>query len=168
MPVIFKAVSPKRFEDKAFERAIEQEIRPYAEGVKRDFEKTYATWSSDSQPTLDVKVTINPYGGVSIEANPEGQIYEWVHEGTQPHAIRPRRAKRLAFQSGYRAKTAPGRIAAVGGGLFGNVVFARAVQHPGFPGRHFSEQIVQKWREPFYKAVQRSLSRGAKDSGHSL
>jgi hypothetical protein len=168
MPVIFKPINPKHLKAEAFTRAIEQEARPYAEGVKRDFEKTFQNWKAEHKPTLTVKVNINPNGGVSIEIDVEGQIYEYVHEGTRPHDIMPRRAKRLKFQSGYQAKTLPGRIASVAGGPSGDTVFARGVEHPGFPGRKFSQQIVKKWRQPFYKAMQRALDKGAKDSGHAI
>lgn len=168
MPVIFKAINPKRFNDKAFAAALEREAKPYADGVRRDYEKTFQNWQAKHKPRLKVEIKVNLNGGVSIDIDVEGEIYTFVHEGTRPHRIKPRRAKRLAFQSGYKAKTLPGRIASAAGGPFGETVFSQGVQHPGFEGRKFSQLIVQKWREPFYKSMQRALNKGAKESGHAI
>lgn len=44
----------------------------------------------------------------------------WVHEGSQPHTIRPRKGTFLVFTLGANA-----------GAEEGNVVFAREVHHPG-------------------------------------
>lgn len=167
MPVIFKAITPKRFNNKAFVAALEREARPYADGVRRDYEKTFQNWKAEDKPRLTVDINVNLNGGVSVEIDVDGEIYTYVHEGTRPHRIRPKRAKRLAFRSGYKAKTLPGRIASVTGGPFGETVFSRGVQHPGFEGRKFSKLIIQKWRGPFYKAMQRALNKGAKESGHA-
>lgn len=65
----------------------------------------------------DVKTT-GPYSaGGSVSANTHYALY--VHEGTRPHVIRPRRAKALRFVVG------------------GRVVFAQRVNHPGTRARPF-------------------------------
>ncbi len=168
MPIIFKPISPARFKDDAFEDAMRKEVTPIAEGIERDYIRGWATWSQESKPEIRTTVIVNRYGGVSIAIDVEGEIYELVHEGTKPHRIRVRRAKRLRFQSGYRAKSKPGVIASGDGGPFGDTVYAIEVWHPGFEGRNFTKPILEKWRPAFERAVQRGLDRGAKESGHSI
>lgn len=53
----------------------------------------------------------------SVTANTDYALY--VHEGTRPHLIRPKRAKALRFEVG------------------GRVVFAKLVRHPGTKARPF-------------------------------
>ncbi len=49
----------------------------------------------------------------------------WVHDGTRPHAITPRRAKALRFEIG------------------GRIVFAKRVWHPGYRGSRFLSSSVR-------------------------
>lgn len=63
-------------------------------------------------------ITFTPghvHGGVTARAN----YSRWVHDGTAPHVIRPRRAKALRFT------------------VDGRTVFARYVNHPGTRARPF-------------------------------
>ncbi|WP_280420641.1 HK97 gp10 family phage protein [Nocardia carnea] len=50
---------------------------------------------------------------------------KWVHDGTRPHVILPRRAKALKFQAG------------------GRTVFAARVNHPGTRGTRFLAKAVE-------------------------
>lgn len=50
----------------------------------------------------------------------------WIHEGTRPHEIRPRRAKALRFTIGTR------------------VVFARRVWHPGTTANPFLRDAIRE------------------------
>lgn len=168
MPIIAKAIHPKKFKAEAFVKAIEREAKPYADGVKRDYEKTFQNWKPEDKPRLIVNININLGGSVSISIDVEGEIYSYVHEGTRPHIIKAKRVKYLKFSSGYTAKTQPGRIASMAGGPTGEALYRQVVHHPGFEGRFFSKAIVKKWRQPFYKAMQRALDKGAKESGHSI
>lgn len=169
MPVIFKPINPDKLRTEAFREAFKAAAKPYADGVSRDFQKTYAGWSRKSQPTLTVDIDVNPDGGVSILVEPEGKIYEFVHDGTRPHTIAPKRGKVLAIRLGYTPKTVPGQINSGAGGSAGPVIFRRGpVRHPGFKGRNFSKIILSKWKTPFYTAMQRALEQGAKNSGHEI
>lgn len=168
MPILFKPINPDKLKVEAFREALKEAAKPYADGVKRDFEKTYATWSRKSQPALNVDINVNAEGGVSILVEPQGRIYEMVHEGTRPHVIRIRRAKVLAFRSPYAPKTVPGRIGSGEGGASGGIIYRRVVNHPGTKPRNFSKIIMQKWRKPFYDSMQRALERGADRSGHGM
>lgn len=61
-------------------------------------------------------------GGVSAGAPYAG----FVHEGTRPHVIRPRRARALRFEIG------------------GRVVFAQRVNHPGYRGNAFLRNAAHR------------------------
>lgn len=50
----------------------------------------------------------------------------YVEYGTRPHVIYPRRARALRFV------------------VDGEVVYAKYVHHPGFPGRHFMRESIDR------------------------
>jgi len=162
MPIILKPISPKKLNISGLRAEIEKQAKPYADGVKRDFESTFSTWSQDSKPKLNVKTNINLNGAVSIEVDVVGEIYTFVHEGTKPHEIKAKNAKRLRFTSNYNAKTVIGQIKSQSGGASGEILYRQRVFHPGFKGRNFSKLIMTKWRQPFFKAMQRALDNWAK------
>lgn len=60
----------------------------------------------------------------SVHAKADYALY--VHEGTRPHVIRPRRAQALRFQIG------------------GRTVFAKLVRHPGTKARPFLRNAAQR------------------------
>ncbi|MHC9292059.1 hypothetical protein ACRCUN_06300 [Mycobacterium sp. LTG2003] len=60
----------------------------------------------------------------SVHATADYALY--VHEGSRPHLIRPRRAKALRFQIG------------------GRTVFARLVRHPGVRARPFLRNAAER------------------------
>ncbi|OMB79285.1 hypothetical protein A5743_14390 [Mycolicibacterium conceptionense] len=60
----------------------------------------------------------------SVHAKADYALY--VHEGTRPHVIRPKRAQALRFQIG------------------GRTVFARLVRHPGTRARPFLRNAGQR------------------------
>lgn len=87
--------------------------------------------------------------------------------GTRPHTIRPKTlgpgfGGALRFQSGYSPKTRPIGRSGGPGRATGPVVFARQVNHPGFPPRHFSREINKRLKPAFSKAVSRGISLGWK------
>lgn len=82
--------------------------------------------------------------------------------GTRSHGIQPKRAQRLAFQTNYQPHTRP--IARYGGPgrATGPVVFARRVNHPGFPPRQFSDSIGKRLKRQFEQAIDRGVRIGSK------
>lgn len=66
-------------------------------------------------------------------------IFGYVDQGTEPHLIFPKKAKVLAFNAGYSARTSPVANANSGTGkASGGKVFSRGVLHPGSEARDFS------------------------------
>lgn len=62
----------------------------------------------------------------SVRVGSDLDYAEWVHDGTRPHTIRPRRAKALRFVVG------------------GRVVYAKVVQHPGTRPRPFLDRALRE------------------------
>jgi len=66
-----------------------------------------------------IRYTISSSGNPSATVFTNVQYAPYVHDGTRPHVIRPRRGQALRFRVG------------------GRTVFARVVNHPGTRGRPF-------------------------------
>lgn len=168
MVAIYKPIKPKHLKYAGLQKKLIKFARTYADGVDRDFRKTYETWSKESQPTQRTSISVTKTN-VSIQNEVVGKIYGFVDKGTQgPYEIKPIRAKRLRFNSGYNAKTVVNQIRSSGGGPTGEIVYSLGVTHPGIEARNFSKNIMRKWSNPFFKAMQRALNEWAKESGHSL
>lgn len=158
-------------------KAIQQEIGKQVGNVGRlhvqerdkivvDFETEinfgYLVKVTPGQVTLNINVT-NDSAQVS-EGFSVGDL--WIaldQKGTRPHTIRlKKQGGRLAFQTGYQPHTRPvGRYGGPGQAT-GETVFAKQVQHPGFPPRKFSERINKRLREAYQKAISRGASLGWK------
>ena len=166
MPVIFKAIQPKAFKPQVFEEELTRAMRSVEAGIKKDYEAGVKDW--DTKVEFNSQTTVNPGGGVSVSVDTDNEIYGFVHEGTGPHIIKPKKAKRLRFQGTYTAKTVPGVIQSRSGGPSGEVRFAGIVQHPGIKGRFFSKPIKKKWGPFMSRQVERALAKATKASGHGI
>ncbi|MDI9548188.1 MAG: hypothetical protein QM346_11390, partial [Chloroflexota bacterium] len=93
--------------------------------------------------------------------------YRYVAEGTKPHAIRPKRARMLAFPGTYRAKTTPGVIGSQAGGGSGETRYASAVAHPGTQAREFHKLIAKKRQSSFKREMEEAMREAARKSGHA-
>lgn len=165
MPVIFKAIKPKPFKLQVFEQELRSAVKPVEAGILKDYKAGVKDW--DTKVDFTSKTTTNS-AGISVEVSTDNEIYQFVHEGTDPHLITAKKAKRLAFQGTYTAKTMPGVIQSRSGGPSGDVLFARTVQHPGFKGRFFSKPIKKKWGPFMERQISRALDTATKRSGHGI
>lgn len=130
--------------------AIKRGMREAAEAVKKDFELTTQGWKHE------VEFTIEPTGDYDLTVSTDDEIWKWTNEGTDPHIIMPKTAKRLRFAVGGSPKTRVGSIISSAGSRGSTVVFRGAVRHPGTKARDFSGQIARKWRRgvaPFIRAA---------------
>lgn len=166
MPTVFKPILPAKFKVNGFVEELAIASRDVEKGMLKDYQAGVKTWNH--KPDFTSKTVINMNGGISIEVSTEDEVYTYVHEGTGPHDIRPRRARRLRFQNTYTAKTIPGLIQSRSGGASGDVVYSRGVRHPGFPGRFFSKPIKAKWGPFFSRQIQRAFDKAVKKSGQSI
>lgn len=122
-----------------------------------DYRKTTKTWKR--KPRFTVSKPTSAAGVISIVVGTDNKIFEYIDLGTRPHLILPRNGKMLSFKGGYRAKTQPGVIGSSAGGSFGNQRFARAVYHPGFPARRFTEIISKRNQAKIAPRLQKELAR---------
>lgn len=166
MPVMFKAIQPKALKVQSIYNSIEKSAKGVEAGILKDYRETTRTW--EHKVDFDATLTINPNGGVSIIVDTDDEIYTFVHDGTDPHPIRAKKAKRLRFQGTYTAKTVPGVIQSKSGGSSGDFEYRQAVQHPGSKARNFTKPIFNKWRPFFERQMQRALDEGARKTGHSI
>lgn len=122
-----------------FATAAKQGMKDASEAAKADILSTTDTWTH--KITVDVKERSDGY---SLTVNDD--VWNMLDKGTRAHRIVARRAKRLRFFGGYRAKTRPGFIGSQAGGSSGGVVFRQAVMHPGTKARSWSKLIGAKYR----------------------
>lgn len=138
------------------------------EGAKNNalrlFRGTVRTWTRKPRFEADVNVSGDT---VEMIAGTDDRIYSFVNFGTKPHIIRPRRAKALAFFSKYRAKTQPGSLKSGPGGASGNRVFAKFVNHPGFKGRRFTDEVARLTEEKLSVDLPKSVDRLLRSNGRN-
>jgi hypothetical protein len=156
-------IRPKNLNEKAMRAALLDGLKDVAKDVDADFAKTYATWKR--KPEFTTEVEMRDRGG-KFTVSTDNEIYRYMDEGTKPHIIRPKKAQKLFFRTGYRAKTTPRVIGSGSGGANGPDVFANVVHHPGTKAREFAETLKEKYQRTFGKSMQRSLNQAAKKSGH--
>lgn len=70
-------------------------------------------------------IVVGPYVNKRIEVISTNPNTLFVHDGTRPHKIRPRRARMLRFEVG------------------GRIVYAREVNHPGYRGDKFLTRALR-------------------------
>lgn len=160
-----EAILPKPFRGDVFLKNFEKAGKDWAEGVNQDFARSHRDFSAKSKPQHKTAVKATPRR-ITVTVEITGKIYQFVHDGTKPHPIRAKRGKKLAFQSGYRPKTAVGYIASFPGGPFGPVAYAQQVDHPGFRGRQQSKAIKANQEKPFFDEMEEALKKSVKECGH--
>lgn len=126
--------------------------------MRRDFQYTTATWKEFVRFEI-----VKDRRGYRVFTKDD--IYRFVDLGTRPHIIRAKRAKVLAFQGGYAAKTRPGVIGSTGGGPSGGMQYAAEVHHPGTKARRFTKIIYAKHQKTTGPRIQRAIKRGLEAVG---
>lgn len=165
MRLLVKKVTPKRsvlLDIDNLKNELSDVLDEVKEGVLVDFESTVSTWLT---PVSFRGQKIITTSGIGIQVQPSGggaEIWSYVNEGTRPHVIRPKFARSLAFRSGYRPKTRPGRIKSGSGGPSGSTLFAQQVMHPGTEARDFTRLIAEKWKPEFKRIGENAMRRVAR------
>lgn len=174
--VVVKEIKPDRFKDKAFKKAILKAAEKYGDELLKDFKKTTETWETEVE--FEKVVDYKP-NGPEVFVGTDNEIYGYVNNGTPRHDIfagyytGKSNKKVLAFQWGgkgsYKAKTKP-RVIGSGPSSISNAQPWRLpyVDHPGFEGRHFDEEIEKKHESKFRRAMVRAMSDARKASGHAI
>jgi hypothetical protein len=172
--VKFREIIPREFDYRAIKKAVVKAANNFGQDVISDLNDIAREWEGE-KPTFEVEVQANPLPqsiGLTVElslADPSsmgGRKFIYLDQGTKPHVIRAKPGKTLAFQSGYTAKTVPGRLGSRRGGPSGKRVYAQKVQHPGIKPRQYFKTLAEKHEETFYKEIERGVRNGAKKTGH--
>lgn len=126
--------------------------------MQKDFQRTTRTWKTSVIFVIH-KTTAN---GDTLRGSvgTDNKIYGYVNDGTRAHIIRPKRARALRFQTGYRAKTKYRVLSSSSGGAYGAVAYAQIVHHPGTKPREFDITIADMRQSDFEKAVAQAIVRG--------
>lgn len=132
-------------------RAIENVLGQQAKAAKVDVDSVMLTWKGSP------KSTIRRDGRFIRTVFTDDERAKWVDDGTRPHTIRPRTARRLAFRANYKAKTSPGFIGSRRGGSSGPVILAREVRHPGTKARRFTQEIAKKQGKLLPLQIERAI-----------
>ena len=103
----------------------------------------------------------NEVDGDTATAGTDDTIYGYVNDGTRPHVIVAKNAKRLAFGPST-PKTSVGSLSAGSGSRGGVTTFKRSVQHPGTAARQFDEaaadELQREWPPQVQKAIAEAVS----------
>lgn len=132
--------------------AIKTALDSTAKLVKTDYQATQRTWKKQKTDPI-----IANQGEDTRLVYVPNKVFGYVDLGTRPHVIRPKTARRLAFRSGFIAKTSPGVIGSGAGGSFGGYRYAKQVKHPGTKPRLFSKTIASKRVPDLAKAIDNGL-----------
>lgn len=169
--IVWKPIKPKRLKDDAFRLEILNEVRKTGRDIRKDFEKTTATWKR--KPEFDIDISLTAPGPI-VEVSTDNKIYRFVNDGTDPHPIfagiftGKSNKKALAFFPSSTPKTAPGIIGSGSGSQSGDRVARPYVDHPGTKARNFDETIAKKWEKLFKRRMEAAMVKGAKKSGYML
>lgn len=125
------------------------------------FKETVEGWK---YPPSFSSTRVDNSSQLGIRVYPSGKNSDkWglVNAGSPSHIIRPRKAKMLRFQSGYRAGTRPKVLRSQAYQRSGNFVSTGLVHHPGFEAREFTQTIADKHNPEFQQDMQDAIKKGA-------
>lgn len=170
---IIKRPPPASVQFKAIQDQIARELRPVGQAHVDARNKVVGNWETDVEFGYRVSVTGKQVTLSIVVENDGAQVSDdftvgdlWKaldREGIRPHVIAPKnQGGRLAFQAGYQPHTRPVARSGGPGRASGPRVFAKRVQHPGFPPRKFSVAINKRLRRRFEKAVDRGVRLGSR------
>lgn len=157
------SILPTRFDPDAFSREMIKEMEKINKDIRKDFDKTVASWEHPAHFTTRVNVSQGLIEGHTRTARIRGEkppelIYYFLNQGT-----RVRFAKMTPdFQPKTRVRVLDSFPGA--GGL-------EAVDHIGRPGikaRRWNEAIATKHKARLGFRLRIALRNGAKASGHAL
>jgi hypothetical protein len=138
--------------------------------VKTDFKKTTRTWKH--QVKFETLISLKP-PGPTILIGTDDQVWNWLNEGTRPHAIfagiftGKSNKKALAFPSRFKPKTKVKSLKSTAGSKGGPTVVVPFVQHPGTEAREWGLLIAKRRQRWFKKQMERAMVEAALASDHS-
>lgn len=167
--VTWKVIKAKKLSSASLRMTLINEMKAVEKEVKRDFQKTTATW--EHKVEFDSAIGLKGPGPEMVVGTGD-EIYRYVNDGTRAHAIEAgiytgkSRAKALRFYSKHRAKTRPRTIASYRGYRGGKVLYRPRVWHPGTKARQFDKVLQKRWQPRFKRRMEQAMKRAAQRSGH--
>jgi hypothetical protein len=171
--------APSQVQYKEVQNEIRKELIDVGKAHVRERERVVARFETDIQfgyqpgvgPkqvqlwifVVNAKELLNEEGDATV-----GDLWHWLNEGTPRHDILPKNPSgRLFFEWGgpgsYKPITFPvARFSGPGVVVDPVLTVAKAVDHPGFPGRFFNREINKRLSPRIGKAITRGVSNGMK------
>jgi hypothetical protein len=155
---LVKGLKPKKLKISQVRLNILNELRAEGRVVKKEFEKTTATWKG-AKPTFEIAIGLTGTDAIVLigpGGNPEGaQKWVWLDEGTKPHTIKAKNAPNLVFRDGrgFKAKTKVKTFSSGPGANTGAIVTKKQVAHPGIEAREWSAEIVKRRQKKFTRRI---------------
>jgi hypothetical protein len=167
--IVFKRITPRKFNDQAFQAELMPVMAKIKKGILKDFESTVDTWTH--KPKFETLEENSP-NNLAVMVGTDDEIYGYVNNGTEPHTIVPVTAKALRFPwEGYGShipKTVPNWIGSFNERVPGTMVFRKSVHHPGTEARNFDKLIGEIWQAEFAREVKNAMERARRKSGHAI
>jgi hypothetical protein len=153
---LVKGLKPKKLKISQVRLNILNELRAEGRIIKKELEKTTATWKG-AKPTFEIAIGLTGQDAIVLigpAGNPEGaQKWVWLDEGTRPHVIRAKNAPNLVFQTGFTPKTKVKTFSSSAGSSSPPWRATKQVKHPGIEARQWSKEIVKRRRKPFTRRI---------------
>lgn len=130
--------------------------------LMRLFGQTVQGWKDAPQFRSRRVDTSSQLGILVYPDGPNAAQWELVNAGARAHEIRPRRARILRFQRGYRAGTKPHSLHSSAFARSGAFVTSRLVHHPGFEAREFTQEIADEHEADFASDMQQAIADATK------
>lgn len=151
-----KGIKPKKLRVDKVRLNLLNALRAEGAEVKREFEKTTATWQG-AKPTFEIAISLTG-GEATVLIGPGGNTdgaQKWVrlNEGTRPHVIKAKNKPTLAFRTNFRPKTKVKTFASTSGSSSPPWAYAKQVKHPGIDAREWSSEIVKRRRKRFTQTM---------------
>ena len=166
--LIYKAIKPEKLKTDAMLKEIIKGAEEAGKILLDAHQRVTTTW--DPPPKFEIRPTNITMKSkrIIVGVGTDDMRWKWTDEGTKPHIIRPKNAKRLMFPTNFSPKSRPGRLQAYAGSSGPPMAVAMEVHHPGTKARNFTDQIRQKRAPQVRGALLRGMQRAVKASGHEI
>lgn len=152
-----------RLQFQIFEREITEAMRAKTRPeIRALFKGTVEGWANKPVFRGTIKSVRGRFIRLLVQpTGPNKDQYSLVSTGSPPHTIRPRFSGRaLIYKKGYRAATRPRSLKSRAPGRFGPTIIRKfKVDHPGFEGRDFPQQIVERYTPIFVDDMKKAIAK---------
>lgn len=169
-----RAIRPPKWNPNAYRVEIVKELNAQGGIISRMYDRTTRTWKN--RPKFQIITAIEgppgPRGSPStqqavVEVFTTDERFIWTDLGTRRHPIKARRAKRLAFQTGFKPKTRRRILGSSKGSHFGPLTRPQSVKHPGTKAREFTKEIQKRRGTKLTAALRKAHTRGIRRASGS-